>query len=153
MAFPPNVPGPTVTHPSLQVCTAHTRVPAQQLELFIYFEGRIHFTLRDRGAARMLPAPAPGQSTLGGRSVSPGGPAGDCARAGATLLPAGPYIKVSDSSPPIGQSSKSAFKFLWCWVFFFFPPRRGGQEELLLYKFFSLYVDAKRKLRTGHVRM
>lgn len=68
VAFPPNVPGPLVTHPSLQVCTAHTRVLAQQLELFIYFEGRIHFRLWDRGAARMLPAPAPGQSTLGGRS-------------------------------------------------------------------------------------
>lgn len=58
--------------------------------------------------------------------------------------------KVSCSSPPVGQLSKSACKFP--------PPPRpptpeGGEEALFVFQFFSLYVDTKRKLGTGHVRM
>lgn len=79
---------------------------------------------------------------------------GECPRCGwegAPLPPPsswtwGGYMKVSGSSPPIGQFSKSAFKFP-------FVSRRGGLEELFLFKFFSLYVDTKRKFSTGHVRM
>lgn len=42
VAFPPNVPGPLVTHPSLQVCTAHTRVPRRSWSyLFILRDGSI----------------------------------------------------------------------------------------------------------------
>lgn len=48
------VPGPVVNHASFQVCTAHTSVPVKRLDLFIYFEGPIHFRPWDGGAARML---------------------------------------------------------------------------------------------------
>lgn len=42
VAFLPNVPGPLVTHPSLQVCTAHTRVPRRSWSyLFILRDGSI----------------------------------------------------------------------------------------------------------------
>lgn len=92
-------------------------------------------------------APIPVRPCWGGTwgSVLFGGGKGLCC----LRLPDGPgegTLKVSGSSPPIGQFSKSAFKFP-------FVSRRGGQEELFLFKFFSLYVDTKRKFSTGHVRM
>jgi hypothetical protein len=131
--FPPSatiVPRPMVNHPSFQVCTAHTSVPVRQLDLFIYFWGTDPFqTLGWGGTARMLqpcacswaeytrePLSFP-ETQLEGLSQGP-----------ATLLPTGSYRKVSDSSPPIGQFSKSAFKFPWCWVFFF-PPEGEGKSS------------------------
>lgn len=60
----------------------HTRVPAPQLELFIYFEGR---SISDPGIGELRGCSLsllPGRVHPGGRSLSSGGPAGDWARAG-----------------------------------------------------------------------
>lgn len=53
----------------------------------------------------------------------------------------GLHPRGSGSSPPIGHISRSAFL---TFLFFFFEDG-GEEEELFLFKFFSLYVDTKRK--------
>lgn len=107
----------------------HTRVPAPQLELFIYFEGR---SISDPGIGELRGCSLsllPGRVHPGVPLAFLGRPSWGLSQGRATLLPAGPYIKVSDSSPPIGQFSKSAFKFPWCWVGFFSSPEGEGKRS------------------------
>lgn len=154
---PGKVLSPAVNHWFAFRCALHTlcRVPAQRQDLFIYFRGRIHFGLWDGGSGSgggclvsracselhtqpcslsWEPSPVLGKHPVG--------------RGPASWTPGEHTTEVSGSSPPIGQFSKSAFKFS-----FSFLQEGGGQGDPFLLKFFSLYVDANKQLCTGHVQM
>lgn len=113
--------------------------------LFI-FEGPIHSRPWHGGAARMLqPCACSWAEYTRGPFSFPGGPAGGLSQLPATFLPTGSYRKVSDLSPPIGQFSKSAFKFPWCWVFF--PPEGEGKSSFCVR---ILFLVCRRQKEASH---
>lgn len=139
---------------SLQVCAAHAPRFRMALGVFIYVEGPSHGETgpgaRRRRETLGRPASRPGLTHSPACPLSHEAPLLRGVSAVGTVPAARPLPGEAAQRCPAGVRQPASFLK----VLLSFPSsRRGEEEELFPFKFLSLYVDTRRKLSTGHVRM